>query len=70
MPSRPSSFISQTRTGRPTRPLPERRLPGAIPELSRSIDLLPTKEVAGMLSKSYEAIGDKENGRKYAEMAQ
>jgi len=43
---------------------------GAIPELSRSMDLLPTKEAAGMLSKSYEAIGDKENGRKYAEMAQ
>ncbi len=42
---------------------------GAIPELSRSMDLLPSKEAAGMLSKSYEAIGDKENARKYAEMA-
>jgi predicted Zn-dependent protease len=37
----------------------------AIPELSRSMDLLPTKQAATMLSKSYEAIGEK----KYAEMA-
>lgn len=43
---------------------------GAIPELSRSMDLFPTKEAAAMLSKSHEAIGDKENARKYAEMAQ
>ncbi len=43
---------------------------GAIPELSRSMDLFPTKEAAGMLSTSYEAIGDKENARKYAERAQ
>lgn len=43
---------------------------GAIAELSRSMDLLPTKEAAGMLSKSYEAIGDKDNASKYAEMAQ
>ena len=42
----------------------------AIPELSRSMDLLPTKPAAAMLSKSYEAIGDRENARKYAEMAQ
>jgi predicted Zn-dependent protease len=41
----------------------------AIPELSRSMDLLPTKQGAAMLSKSYEAIGDGENARKYAEMA-
>lgn len=43
---------------------------GAIPELSRSMDLLPTKQAAGMLAKSYEAIGDAENAKKYAEMAQ
>jgi len=42
----------------------------AIPELSRSMDLLPTKQAAGMLSKSYEAIGDRENAKKYAAMAQ
>jgi len=41
----------------------------AIPELTRSMDLLPTKQGAAMLSKSYEAIGDRENARKYAEMA-
>ena len=41
----------------------------AIPELSRSMDLLPTKQAATMLSKSYEAIGDRENAKKYAEMA-
>ncbi|MGZ8461985.1 MAG: M48 family metalloprotease [Candidatus Deferrimicrobiaceae bacterium] len=41
----------------------------AIPELSRSLDLLPTKQGAAMLSKSYEATGDRENARKYAEMA-
>ncbi|MGZ8431079.1 MAG: M48 family metalloprotease [Candidatus Deferrimicrobiaceae bacterium] len=41
----------------------------AIPELSRSMDLLPTKQGAAMLSKSYEATGDRENARKYAEMA-
>jgi predicted Zn-dependent protease len=41
----------------------------AIPELSRSMDLLPTKKAATMLSKSYEAIGDRENAKKYAEMA-
>ncbi|MBI5575536.1 MAG: M48 family metalloprotease [Deltaproteobacteria bacterium] len=42
---------------------------GAIPELSRSMDLLPTKQAAGYLSKSYEAIGDKQNAKKYADMA-
>jgi predicted Zn-dependent protease len=41
----------------------------AIPELSRSMDLLPTKQGAAMLSKSYEAVGDRENAKKYAEMA-
>ena len=41
----------------------------AIPELSRSMDLLPTKQGAAMLSKSYEAIGDLENAKKYAGMA-
>jgi predicted Zn-dependent protease len=41
----------------------------AIPELSRSMDLLPTKQAATMLSKSYEAIGDAANARKYADMA-
>ncbi len=43
---------------------------GAIPDLSRSMDLLPTKQAAAYLSKSYEAIGDAQNARKYAEMAQ
>ncbi len=42
---------------------------GAIPELSRSMDLLPTKQAAAYLSKSYEAIGDMQNAKKYAEMA-
>jgi len=41
----------------------------AIPELSRSMDLLPTKQGAAMLSKSYEAVGDRANAQKYAEMA-
>ena len=41
----------------------------AIPELVRSMDLLPTKQAAAMLSKSYEAIGDRENAKKYAGMA-
>jgi predicted Zn-dependent protease len=41
----------------------------AIPELSRSMDLLPTKPAAAYLSKSYEAIGDLENAKKYAQMA-
>lgn len=42
---------------------------GAIAELSRSMDLCPTKTGAAYLSKSYEAIGDRENARRYAEMA-
>ena len=42
---------------------------GAIPELSRSMDLLPTKQAAAYLSKSYEAIGELQNAKKYAEMA-
>lgn len=41
----------------------------AIPELTRSMDLLPTKEAAAMLSKAYEAIGDSENAKKYGEMS-
>ena len=48
----------------------ERNYRGAIPELSRSMDLLPTKQAAAYLSKSYEAIGDRQNAKKYAEMAQ
>jgi len=42
----------------------------AIPELSRSMDLIPTRQAAAMLSKSYEAIGDRENAKKYAKLAQ
>lgn len=42
---------------------------GAIPELSRSMDLLPTKQAAGYLSKSYEAVGDAQNAKKYSDMA-
>ena len=42
---------------------------GAIPELSRSMDLLPSKQAAAYMSKSYEAIGDPQNAKKYAEMA-
>jgi predicted Zn-dependent protease len=42
----------------------------AIPELSRSMDLLPTKQAAAVLSKCYEATGDAANAKKYAEMAQ
>jgi predicted Zn-dependent protease len=41
----------------------------AIPELERSMDLYPTKQAAGLLSKSYQAVGDTANARKYAEMA-
>ncbi len=41
----------------------------AIPELTRSMELYPSKPAAAMLSKSYEAIGDAANARKYAEMA-
>jgi predicted Zn-dependent protease len=42
----------------------------AIPELSRSMDLYPTKQAAAMLSKSYGALGDAVNAKKYADMAQ
>jgi predicted Zn-dependent protease len=41
----------------------------AIPELERSMELYPTKQAAAMLSKSYEALGDAANAKKYAEMA-
>jgi predicted Zn-dependent protease len=41
----------------------------AIPELERSMDLYPTKQAAAMLSKSYQAIGDAANAKKYADMA-
>ncbi len=47
----------------------QRDFRGAIPELSRSMDLLPTKQAAAYLSKSYEAIGDRQNAKKYADMA-
>jgi tetratricopeptide (TPR) repeat protein len=48
----------------------EKNYRGAIPELSRSMDLFPTKQAAAYLSKSYEGIGDAQNAKKYAEMAQ
>ena len=41
----------------------------AIPELERSMDLYPTRQAATMLSKSYQAIGDAANAKKYADMA-
>jgi predicted Zn-dependent protease len=41
----------------------------AIPELERSMDLYPTKQAAAMLSKSYQALGDAANAKKYADMA-
>jgi predicted Zn-dependent protease len=47
----------------------EKNFRGAIPSLSRSMDLYPTKQAASFLSKSYEATGDLQNARKYAEMA-
>jgi len=40
----------------------------AIPELERSMELFPTKEAATMLSRSYEAIGDRARAKKYADM--
>ena len=43
--------------------------PAAIPELERSMDLYPTRQAATMLSKSYQAIGDAANAKKYADMA-
>jgi hypothetical protein len=33
------------------------------------MELYPTKQAASMLSKSYEALGDAANAKKYAEMA-
>lgn len=42
----------------------------AIPELSRSMELMPTKQAAAVLSKSYAAVGDAANAKKYADMAQ
>jgi predicted Zn-dependent protease len=47
----------------------EREYRAAIPELERSMDLYPTKQAAAMLSKSYGAIGDAANAKKYADMA-
>ncbi|MGE5247826.1 MAG: tetratricopeptide repeat protein, partial [Verrucomicrobiota bacterium] len=47
----------------------KREFRAAIPELERSMDLYPTKQAAAMLSKSYQAIGDAANARKYADMA-
>lgn len=47
----------------------ERDHRGAIVSLDRSMDLLPTKSAAGLLSKSYAALGDREKAQKYAEMA-
>ena len=41
----------------------------AITELEKSMALIPTKNGADMLSKSYDAIGDKANAKKYADMA-
>ena len=41
----------------------------AIPELERSMELYPTKPAAELLSKSYAAIGDTANAKKYADMA-
>ena len=47
-----------------------KRYRDAIAELSRSMELMPTRQAAGALSKSYEAVGDAANAKKYAEMAQ
>jgi len=47
----------------------KREYRAAIPELERSMELLPTKQAAAMLSKSYGAIGDTVNAKKYADMA-
>lgn len=41
----------------------------AIPQLERSMELYPTKTAAALLSKSYEAVGDAANAKKYADMA-
>jgi predicted Zn-dependent protease len=47
----------------------KREYRSAIPELERSMDLFPTRQAASMLSKSYQAIGDAANAKKYADMA-
>jgi len=47
----------------------KREYRAAIPELERSMDLYPTKQAAAMLSKSYGALGDTVNAKKYADMA-
>jgi predicted Zn-dependent protease len=41
----------------------------AIPELTRSMELYPTKQAAAMLSESYGALGDAANAKKYADLA-
>jgi len=48
----------------------KREYRAAIPELERSMELYPTKQAAAMLSKSYGAMGDADNAKKYADMAQ
>jgi len=47
----------------------KREYRAAIPELERSMELYPTKQAAAMLSKSYGALGDAVNAKKYADMA-
>jgi len=47
----------------------KREYRAAIPELQRSMDLYPTKQAAALLSKSYGALGDTVNAKKYADMA-
>jgi len=47
----------------------KREYRAAIPELERSMELYPTKQAAAMLSKSYGALGDTVNAKKYADMA-
>ena len=47
----------------------KREYRAAIPELERSMELYPTKQAAAMLSKSYGAVGDAVNAKKYADMA-
>lgn len=42
----------------------------AISELEKSMELLPTKQGAALLSKSYAAVGDAAKAKQYAEMAQ
>ena len=47
----------------------KREFRSAIPELERCMELYPTQQAAAMLSKSYEALGDAVNAKKYADMA-